>query len=251
MNVLIIEDESLAADKLEKMLTDIDPSIKIVAKTGSITESARWLMQHTPDLIFLDIQLSDGISFSIFEQVVVNTPVIFTTAYDQYAIKAFQLNSIAYLLKPIRQSDLTESLRKYHTLKSAFSIDFDALLAGIQGKEPEYKKRFLIQIGDKIKRVEVADVAYFFALDKGVYLRTNQGNTYPVEFTLDKLESMVNPAVFFRINRKYMIHIDAIKNMVAWSRSRVKLELYPKADDEMETIVSIDRAGDFKKWMGG
>jgi DNA-binding LytR/AlgR family response regulator len=231
------------------MLREIDPSIKVLAKTGSITESARWLMQHTPDLIFLDIQLSDGISFSIFDQVAVNTPVIFTTAYDQYAIKAFQLNSIAYLLKPIRQNDLAESLRKYHTLKSAFSIDFDALFATLQGKEQEYKKRFLIQIGDKIKRVEVEEVAYFFALEKGVYLRTTQGNTYPVEFTLDKLENMINPVLFFRINRKYIVHIDAIKNMVAWSRSRVKLELNPKADDEMETIVSIDRAGEFKKWL--
>jgi two-component system, LytTR family, response regulator LytT len=249
MNVLIVEDESLAADKLKQMLMEIDPSIQVLAKTGSITESARWLMEHTPDLIFLDIQLSDGISFSIFEQVAVNTPVIFTTAYDQYAIKAFQLNSIAYLLKPIRQRDLAESLRKYHTLKSAFSIDFESLLATIQGREPEYKKRFLIQIGEKIKRVDVADVAYFFALEKGVYLRTSQGSTYPVEFTLDKLESMINPVTFFRINRKYIVHLDAIKNMVAWSRSRVKLELTPKADDEMETIVSIDRAGEFKKWL--
>jgi DNA-binding LytR/AlgR family response regulator len=140
MNVLIVEDESLAADKLEQMLTEIDPSIKVLAKTGSITESARWLMQHTPDLIFLDIQLSDGISFSIFEQVAVNTPVIFTTAYDQYAIKAFQLNSIAYLLKPIRQSDLAESLRKYHTLKSAFSIDFEALLATFKAGNQSIKK---------------------------------------------------------------------------------------------------------------
>lgn len=249
MNVLIVEDESLAADKLEQMLTQIDPSIKVLAKTGSITESARWLMHNTPDLIFLDIQLSDGISFSIFDQVAVNTPVIFTTAYDQYAIKAFQLNSIAYLLKPIRKSDLSDSLRKYHTLKSAFSIDFQALMEAIQGREAGYKKRFLIQIGEKIKRVDVADVAYFFALAKGVYLRTNQGNTYPVEFTLDKLEGMVNPSVFFRINRKYMVHIDAIKNMVAWSRTRVKLELNPKADDETDTIVSIDRAAAFKKWL--
>jgi DNA-binding LytR/AlgR family response regulator len=249
MNVLIVEDESLAAEKLENMLLEIDPSIKVMAKTGSIKESTQWLMQHTPDLIFLDIQLSDGVSFSIFEQVAVNTPIIFTTAYDQYAIKAFQLNSISYLLKPIRQKDLAESLRKYHTLKSAFGIDFDALLTGIQGKESEYKKRFLIQIGDKIKRVDVTDVAYFFALEKAVYLRTLQGNTYPLDFTLDKLENMINPSVFYRINRKYIVHIESIRNMVAWSRSRVKLELNPKADDEMETIVSIDRAADFKKWL--
>lgn len=249
MNVLIVEDENLAAEKLEHMLLEIDPAIRVMAKTGSIKESVQWLMQYTPDLIFLDIQLSDGISFSIFEQVVVNTPVVFTTAYDQYAIKAFQLNSISYLLKPIRKNDLAESLQKYHTLKSAFGIDFETLLATIQGREPEYKKRFLIQLGEKIKRVDIADVAYFFALEKGVYLRTLQGNTYPIEFTLDKLESMINPEVFFRINRKYIVFIDAIKNMVAWSRSRVKLELNPKADDEMETIVSIDRAAEFKKWL--
>lgn len=249
MNVLIVEDESLAAEKLEHMLTAINPSIKVLAKTGSIKETAQWLMQHTPDLIFLDIQLSDGISFSIFDQIAVNTPVIFTTAYDQYAVKAFQLNSIAYLLKPIRQSDLADSLRKYHSLKSAFSIDFEGLLTSIQGKDQVFKKRFLIQIGDKIKKVDITEVAYFFALEKGVYLRTTQGNTYPVEFTLDKLESLINPATFFRINRKYIVHLNAIKNMVAWSRSRVKLELNPKADDDMETIVSIDRAMEFKKWL--
>jgi len=131
MNVLIIEDESLAADKLEQSLHEIDPSIRILEKLGSIKESVKWLMQQTADLIFLDIQLSDGISFTIFEQVAVTTPIIFTTAYDQYAVKAFQLNSISYLLKPIRKNDLAESLQKYKSLKSAFSIDFDALLTHI------------------------------------------------------------------------------------------------------------------------
>jgi len=251
MNVLIIEDESFAADKLERMLKEIDPSINVLDKLGSIKESAKWLFGNSADLIFLDIQLSDGISFSIFEQVSINTPVIFTTAYDEYAIKAFQLNSISYLLKPIRKNDLAESLQKYRSLKSAFSIDFDLLLANIQGKEPEYKKRFLIQIGDKIRKVEVSEIAYFYVLDKGVYLRTFQGNSYPVEYTLDKLETIVNPQVFFRINRKYMVNMESIANMVAYSRSRVKLELKPKADDEFDTIVSIDRSTDFKNWLNG
>jgi len=249
MNILIIEDESFAADKLERMLTEVDPSITILAKLGSIKESVKWLFQNTADLILLDIQLSDGISFSIFEQVSINTPVIFTTAYDEYAIKAFQINSISYLLKPIRKNDLAESLQKYRSLKSAFSIDFDLLLANIQGKDPEYKKRFLIQIGDKIRKVEVSEIAYFYVLDKGVYLRTFQGNSYPVEYTLDKLETIVNPQVFFRINRKYMVNMESIANMVAYSRSRVKLELKPKADDEHDTIVSIDRSADFKQWL--
>ena len=175
MNVLIIEDEIFAAEKLEDMLHEIDPKINVSAKLGSITESVKWLMKNSTDLIFLDIQLSDGISFSIFEQVTVNTPVIFTTAYDQYAIKAFQLNSISYLLKPIRKADLEESLQKYRSLKSAFGIDFEMLLANIQGREPEYKKRFLIQIGEKIRKVEVSETAYFYVLDKGIFLQNFEG----------------------------------------------------------------------------
>ncbi len=249
MNVLIIEDEKFAAEKLEDMLHEIDPKIKILAKLGSITESTKWLLQNTADLIFLDIQLSDGISFSIFEQVSVNTPVILTTAYDQYAIRAFQLNSIAYLLKPIRISDLTESLNKFQSLKSAFNIDFDSLLSIIQGKEPSFKKRFLIQIGEKIRKVEVTEIAYFYSLGKGIYLSTFEGKSYPVEFTLDKLETLVNPESFFRINRKFLVNMESISKMVAYSRGRVKLELKPKPEDDFDTIVSIDRSGDFKKWL--
>lgn len=249
MNILIIEDESLAADKLEKMLKEVNPSFKVIAKPGSIKESVKWLMEHTVDLIFLDIQLSDGISFSIFDQVDVNTPIIFTTAYDEYAVKAFQLNSVAYLLKPIRQRDLVESLNKYKALKSAFAIDFNFITAQIQGKEPDYKKRFLIQIGDKINKIEVSEISYFFAFDKGVYLKTFQGKSYPIDFSLDKLENMINPDNFFRINRKYIVNINAITNMLAYSRSRVILELNPNVDDKFDTIVSIERSTDFKKWL--
>jgi DNA-binding LytR/AlgR family response regulator len=249
MKVLIIEDENFAAEKLEMMLKEIDPTIEIIAKLGSIKESVKWLLQNSADLLFLDIQLSDGISFSIFDQVAVNTPVIFTTAYDQYAIKAFQLNSISYLLKPIRKSDLADSFQKFRNLKSAFSIDFDALLSQIQGKQPDFKKRFLIQIGEKIRKVEVSEIAYFYVLDKGCYMRTFQGNNYPVDYTLDRLETMIDPSAFFRINRKYFVNMDAISNMVAYSRGRIKLDLKPRADDEFDTIVSIDRSSDFKKWL--
>ena len=249
MNVIIIEDERIAADKLEHMLKEVDLSINVMAKTGSIKESVKWLFRNSADLIFLDIQLSDGISFSIFEQITINTPVIFTTAYDQYAIKAFQVNSIAYLLKPIRKTDLAESLNKLQTVKSAFSIDFDMLLANIQGREPDYKKRFLIQIGEKIKKIEVSEIAYFHVLGKGVYLRTFQGNSYAVEYTLDKLETIINPSSFFRINRKYFVNMDSIANMVAYSRGRVKLDLKPNPDDELDTVVSIDRSADFRKWL--
>ena len=249
MKVIIIEDEQIAAEKLEALLLEIDSNIKVVAKLNSISDSVKWLLNNEAELIFLDIQLSDGLSFSIFEQVSTSTPIIFTTAYDQFAIKSFQLNSISYLLKPIRKSDLVDSLQKYKSIKSAFMIDFESLLATLHGKEPEYKKRFLVQIGEKIKKIEVTDIAYFYSLEKGVFLKTFQGSTLPVDYTLDRLESLLNPESFFRINRKYLINMDSICEMSAYSRSRIRLELKPKVADTSETIVSIDRASEFKKWL--
>ncbi len=249
MNILIVEDEALAADRLEKILKEITPDINVLAKIGSIKESVKWLMLNSADLIFLDIQLSDGLSFSIFDQVSVQTPVIFTTAYDQYAIKAFQLNSVSYLLKPIRKNDLAESLQKYKSLKSAFSIDFDNLLSAIQGNKPEYRKRFLIQIADKFRKVEIEEIAYFYASDRNVFFTTLDGYSYPMDISLDALENAIDPALFFRINRKYIVSMKSIANMFAWSRSRIKLVLKPATDDEMDNIVSIDRTADFKKWM--
>lgn len=249
MKVIIIEDEELASERLEKMLFDTVPGIDVLARLGSVKESVKWLTMNSADLIFLDIQLSDGLSFSIFDQVTINTPIIFTTAYDQYAIKAFDLNSISYLLKPVRKNELTEALRKYKSLKSAFSIDFESLLSSVQGKQPDYRKRFLIQIADKFRKVESEEIAYFYALDKSVFLKTFEGISYPVDLSLENLVSTIDPSMFFRINRKYIVNIRSIKNMFAWSRSRIKIILNPQADEDSDTIVSIDRAADFKKWM--
>ncbi len=249
MNVLIVEDEALAADRLEKILKEISPDSNILAKLGSVKESVKWLMLNTADLIFLDIQLSDGLSFSIFDQVSVQTPVIFTTAYDQYAIKAFQLNSVSYLLKPVRKNDLAESLQKFKSLKSAFSFDFESILSAIQGKKPEYRNRFLIQIADKFRKVEIEEVAYFYAYDRNVFLTTLDGHSYPMDISLDTLAGTIDPELFFRINRKYIVSMKSITNMFAWSRSRIKLVLKPQTDDEMDTIVSIDRTSEFKRWM--
>jgi len=159
MNVVIIEDEKLAADKLENTLHRIDDSIHVMAKTGSVKEAVRWLSHNHPDLIFLDIHLSDGLSFAIFEKLTLNIPVIFTTAYDQYAIQAFQVNSISYLLKPIRKRDLEAALNKYQTLHRAQNINMDKLLATLQAKEPEYRNRFLIRIGDRMKKIQVHEGA--------------------------------------------------------------------------------------------
>ncbi|HAF30943.1 MAG TPA: DNA-binding response regulator [Bacteroidales bacterium] len=249
MKAIIIEDEKVAAERLEKMLKEVAPNLNVIAKLGSIQDSVDWLKKNQCDIIFLDIQLSDGISFSIFEQVTVKTPIIFTTAYDQYAIKAFNLNSISYLLKPIRKNELEESLNKLESLKSAFSIDFESLLSGIQGKKLEFKKRFLIQIGDKLKKIETTDIAYFYAFDKSVFIKTFQNTSCAVDYTLDALENILDPNQYFRINRKYIVNIGAISEMLAYSRSRVKLNLKPPADDELDTIVSIDRSSEFKKWM--
>lgn len=249
MDVLIIEDEKIAADKLKRMLLDIDPHITVKAILESIKKSVSWLMKNSVDLIFLDIQLSDGISFSIFNQIQINTPIIFTTAYDQYAINAFQLNSISYLLKPIRVKDLEASLQKYKTLKSSFGIDFNHLLEQIQNKQPEYKKRFIIQIGDKLSKIDIEEVAYFYVFNKSVYIKLFQGSCYPVEFSLDNLENLLDPDKFFRINRKYIISIKSILKMRALSRSRVQIELNPKPENQLETIVSIQRAPSFKKWL--
>lgn len=249
MKVIIIEDEELAAERLEKMLVETTPGTDVIAKLGSVKESVKWLTLNKADLIFLDIQLSDGLSFSIFEQVTINTPVIFTTAYDQYAIKAFNLNSVAYLLKPVRRNDLSEALTKYKSLKSAFSIDFENLLSTIQGNKPAYRKRFLIQIGDKFRKIESEDVAYFYAMGKNIFLKTQEGVSYPVDLSLDSLVNTIDPSRFFRINRKYIVNITAIKSMFAWSRSRIKIVLNPPADDDSDTIVSIDRSSEFKAWM--
>ncbi|MCO6480731.1 MAG: response regulator transcription factor [Phaeodactylibacter sp.] len=249
MKVIIIEDEAIAAERLEKQLKEIDPDIEVLARPGSVKESVKWLTTHSADLIFLDIQLSDGLSFSIFEQVQVQTPVILTTAYDQYAIRAFQLNSVAYLLKPIRKSELMESLQKLQSLRSAFSINFDHLLSMMQGRQPAYRRHFLIQVGEKFRQVPAEEAAYFFAAHKAVFLRTFQGMAYPLDLTLDALEETLDPARFFRINRKYLISMPAIDKMIAWPRSRIRIELQPPVDDSHDTIVSIDRAKDFKEWM--
>ncbi len=249
MRILIIEDEAVSANRLENMVQEILPECKIVAKTGSVKDSVRWLMNHEADLIFLDIQLSDGLCFNIFEQVQVATPVIFTTAYDQYAIKAFRLNSISYLLKPIKKNELQEALQKYRSMKSAFGIDFESLLAQVQGKQPEYKKRFLVRIGDKLQKIETSDIAFFYALDKCVFCKTFVGQTLPVDFSLDALDKMLDPDCFFRINRHYLVQMKSIENMLVWSRSRIRLKLKPAPDLDKDPVVSIERSADFKRWM--
>lgn len=252
MKVVIVEDEAFAALRLKKMIHDFNPEIQILAELESVAESVKWFKSNPePDLIFLDIHLEDDLSFAIFDQVNISSAVIFTTAFDEYAIKAFKLKSIDYLLKPIVHEELAAALKKYEQYSGLHqkSVDLQSLYNLLTSSEKKYRERFSISVGTKIKMVEVTDIAYCFVLDKGVYLRTKQGHTFNIDFTLEKLEEMLNPATFFRINRKYLVNISSIANMVTWSRSRVKLQLNPKADEEFDTVVSVDRSAAFKNWL--
>ncbi len=253
MKVVIIEDEILAADRLEKSIKELDNSIEVVKRLTSVSESKKWLNENSNfDLIFLDIQLSDGISFSIFEDVKISSPIIFTTAYDQYAIQAFKLNSVDYLLKPIRKSDLKDALQKFEQIRTSYLKQIENLFEYFKDQnenKENYKSRFLIQFGQKLKKVETENIAFFYALEKNVFLTTFENEHFPIDYSLDNLEEIVSPKLFFRINRKLLININAIKNMIPYSRSRIKIDLKPSAPALIEAIVSVERTSDFKKWL--
>lgn len=248
MKVLIIEDEQIAADNLEKQLKSIDSQIQVLNKIESVRDSVSWLSHNSADLIFLDINLSDGLCFSIFEQVEVNIPVIFTTAYDQYALKAFKLYSIDYLLKPIELTDLENSIEKFRKITGSISKnpDFQTLIDHLK-KEKDYQKRFVINIDRKIKIVKTEEIAYFTGSDNGTFLTTFSNKNYAVDYSLDKLETMLDPELYFRVNRNFIINIDAIKDMYTLAKSRVQIVLEPKP--EQETLVSFNRMSNFRKWI--
>jgi two-component system response regulator LytT len=249
MEVLIIEDESITARKLETMISRIDPSIHIAAKLESIRQSINWLRTHQADLIFADIHLSDGPAFEIFKQVEINTPIIFTTAFDQYAIDAFKVNSIDYLLKPVNQEALKQALSKFNNLrKTIFSqANFLALIESLTKRE--YQKRFMVIVGQKIRTIPVEQIAYFWAYEKLVFLETRDGERYTLDLTLDALTERVDPVSFFRINRKLLISHSAISGMHRYPKSRVKVELLPPLENNMEAIVSVERTEHFKLWL--
>ncbi len=249
MKIAIIEDEVLAAERLEELIREVRPESRIMIKLESVAESVEWLKSNTPDLIFLDIQLSDGIGFSIFQEIKESIPVIFTTAYEEYAIRAFKLNSVDYLLKPIRVNDLRESFEKFEHLKKPNNPDFEQLLKMLSAKDVNYKKRFMVKYGQFLHKVEVEDIAYFYAMEKSVFLATFKNESLALDYTLEKLQEMIDPAKFFRINRRMIINIKAIKKMHSYSRSRIKLDLTPPEPKNVEALVSIERTADFKNWI--
>lgn len=251
LNVLIIEDEHLAAKRLIRLLKEAEPEARILDTLDTVKSSVAWLEENEADLIFLDIHLADGNSFSIFDQVEVNTPIIFSTAYDQYAIKAFKVNSVDYLLKPIEKEELAASLAKFKKNRSAAEapvIDIQAITKVLRAsRQKEYQKRFMVSSGDKIKSILVEEVAYFFGQQKFVFLITHDGRQHIIDQTLTQLEELLDPENFYRINRQFIISYTAIDNMIAWSKSRVKVELNPPSD--IEAIVSIEKSKYFKDWL--
>lgn len=251
MKVVIIEDEGFAAMRLKKMILQYNPAIEILAELESVEESVMWFKANPdPDLIFLDIQLEDDLSFAIFEQVNISSPVIFTTAFDEYAIKAFKLKSIDYLLKPIVQEELVAALKKYEEITGLQrnNIDLQSLYGLIISKEKKYRERFSVSIGTKIKSFNISDVAYFLSEEgyTSVYLWNK--SVYPLDISLNKLVPETDPELFFRINRQMLLNINAIQDIHIHSNSRLKLDVNPKIENGV--FVSVDKITEFKKWIG-
>ncbi len=250
MNIIIIEDEELAAKRLESMIKSYDSEINVVAKLESVEDAVNWFNENPqPDLIFLDIHLEDDLSFSIFEKVKVVSPIIFTTAFDEYAIKAFKLKSIDYLLKPINQDELHNAIDKYKQWnnKDNAKVDLSSLYEMITKKEPEYKNRFSVTVGQKIKTVDISEVAYFYSEDSITFLTTKDNHNYTVDYSLDQLTDMVNPIDFFRINRQFLVKLKAIGQIHVFPKSKLKIELLPTIDKEI--FVSVEKVTKFKNWL--
>lgn len=246
MKVLIVEDEQIAAKRLETMLGEVAQDMHVEAKLESVRDAVQWLTVNHADLIFLDIQLSDGLSFHIFEQIELKTPIIFTTAFDQYALRAFKVNSVDYLLKPIDKEDLTQAIAKFREhIQTKYLPDYQALLNLLI--RPQYQQRFMVYAGQKIKSIESAQAAFFYVIEKNVFLQTFDNKSYALDYTLDRLEQILEPEMFFRVNRQYIIHYKAITAMLPLSKSRLKIETSPASTQDI--VVSYNRMADFRQWI--
>jgi len=252
MKVLIIEDELPAAKQLQRLIQQHRPQTEVLAVLDSVETAVEWLNTYpNPQLIFMDIQLADGLSFEIFKHVRINVPVIFTTAFDQYTLKAFKVNSVDYLLKPIDPEELQAAIGKFeqHYLQPQTHHPqiFEQMMRSVY--QPTYKLRFLIKIGQQLSFIPTSQVHYFYSQDSLVYLKTQEDKKHLIDQTLDQLQQEVDPKSFFRINRKAIIRIEAISKIHPYFNSRLKLLVQPKA--EFDLIVSRDRVNNFKQWLDG
>lgn len=256
MKILIVEDEELAAKRLEQLVKEIEPSAEISGPIDTVSLAVAHLNQKPVyDLILLDIQLADGKSFSIFEACEVSTPVIFTTAYDEYALKAFELNSIDYLLKPVNKEKLKSSLEKFKRLKEYYgtenpNLQLYEMLRNLRAPEkPIYKDRFLINKGDSMLPIRVSEIACFYAEDKEVIMLTNDKKRYFIPYSIEDLSTRLDPKIFFRANRQFIISAEAVNKVHNYFNFKLKVEIY--ADPDLEIVVSRARTSDFKAWMNG
>jgi DNA-binding LytR/AlgR family response regulator len=248
INALIVEDEELAVKRLIKILSETDNTINIMGQLDTVQETVSWLLSNSkPDLIFLDIQLADGLSFEIFELTEVNTPIIFTTAYDQYALNAFKVNSIDYLLKPLTKDDLTVALNKFKQRIGTNTLEKSQVATLMRSFANQHKNRFLIKIGEHIKSIPTAEIGYFFSRDKATYCMTLMGKSYLLDYSLEQLAPMIDNEKYFKINRAYMVSYEVINDIISYSNSRLKLVLDHSTDHEI--IVSRERVQAFKKWL--
>jgi DNA-binding LytR/AlgR family response regulator len=245
MKVVIVEDERLASNRLVQLLKKVEPNIEVLQILESVDDAINWFSQNTKsDLIFMDIQLDDGISFEIFDAVKIDAPVIFTTAYNEYAIKAFKVNSVDYLLKPIEHEALTLAIQKFKNLFTGYH-DFEEKIAKVFGQiSQKYKSRFFVKIGVRFISIQVENICSFFVEERSSFLKTNQDKTYDLDYSLDQLQNLVDPNQFFRINRNYLVNINCIDEIISYSTNRLKLKL-----GKTELIVSREKVAEFKQWM--
>jgi DNA-binding LytR/AlgR family response regulator len=253
MKVLIVEDEDLAVRKLQKTLAAVDHTIEVFGVTDSISSTVEWLQQHpAPDLVLMDIELADGQSFEIFKLTEVKSPVIFTTSYDEFALKAFKVNSIDYLLKPIQQEELEAALDKFKKLKGGTKndISLDSLVKELQQKlQPrEYRKRFLVKHAQKLVSIDVDEIAFFYSDGRLNFFKTTDNRKFVVDYTMDELADMLDPNQYYRISRSFYVSIGSIEKIEDYFGNRLILQLTPMVDKE--AIVSREKVTEFKKWMG-
>jgi two-component system, LytTR family, response regulator len=255
MKVLIIEDEIPAAEKLERYLIKYDAAIQVLKHLTSVKDAVAWLQENQDkvDLIFMDIQLIDGLSFQIFQQVTIRKPVIFITAFNEFALDAFKVNSIDYLLKPITFTDLAASLKKLENLREQLHWNkekTDQLQEVFSTpKAKDYKTRFMVKLGDHIRSITADQICLFYAEGRDVYLVTTQNRKFIIDYTLETLEDLLDPKNFFRINRTYILNISAIKDVIIYSNSRLKITVTQEFDKEI--IVSREKVSVFKEWFDG
>lgn len=255
MRTIIIEDEYPAAERLQGLLKKVDPGLTVLEVLDSVSSAKSWLTNNLlPDLIFSDIQLSDGLSFEIYESVPVRCPIIFTTAYDEYAIKAFKVKSIDYLLKPIKEGELADALDKYYSFHEDFTpakaqTQMESLLEILKPKPQEnYRSRFLVKGHDQLIPVPVEEIAYFYTTQDIVYLIKRDGRRHAVDFKMEQLVEMLDPAQFYRLNRQYICQLSAIRSIHPFFNGRLKLALHPEPSEEV--VVSREKAKSFRAWLG-